>query len=138
MMVHGTIKHTNERWKSRQTLDTRIHHEIMPSSISPSVFADNEWSQLRSVIVGCAAKSCFPFEPLHMIQSTMPERYQHKFQPNAPFPEYLLRRAEAELDQLARVLQGEGIKVYRPSPVDWSKADGYTAAMVRTSFTNCM
>ena len=61
----------------------------------------------------------------------MPEQYQDAFQPNTLFPEDVLQKADAELDQLARVLQGEGIKVYRPNHVDWSKVGGYTAAMVR-------
>jgi glycine amidinotransferase len=109
----------------------QIDHHAMPSSILPSVNADDEWSQLRSVIVGCAAKSCFPYEPSHMIKATMPELHQQKFQPDSPFPEGVLQKAAAELDQLARVLQEEGIKVYRPSHVDWRKVGGYTAAMVR-------
>jgi len=66
-----------------------------------------------------------------MIKATMPEQHQDMFQPNASFPGHVLHEAEAELNQLVRVLQEEGIKVHRPNQVDWSKVGGYTAAMAR-------
>ncbi|KAF2001784.1 hypothetical protein P154DRAFT_595881 [Amniculicola lignicola CBS 123094] len=103
----------------------------MPSTALPSVQADNEWSQLRAVIVGRAANSCFPSEPPHMIKATMPEQYHEKFQPKSRFPQDVLHKADAELDQLVNVLAQEGIKVYRPNNVDWYEVGGYTGSMPR-------
>lgn len=103
----------------------------MPSAALPTIQADDEWSQLRAVIVGRAANSCFPSEPLHMIQATMPEQYHGHFQPKSRFPKNVLQKADVELDQLASVLQQDGIKVYRPDDVDWYAVGGYTAAMPR-------
>jgi len=97
----------------------------------PSVSADNEWSPLRSVIVGRAANSCFPSEPSPMIAATMPSEYHSSFRPDNPFPANIVKRADAELDQLVSILQREGVQVHRPKVVDWRKVGGYTAAMPR-------
>ncbi|KAF2824235.1 Amidinotransferase family protein, partial [Ophiobolus disseminans] len=99
------------------------------------VDAGNERSQLRSVIVGRTTHPCFPHEPPHMIKATMPALHQKLFQPDSPFPEHILQKEDAELDQLARVLQEEGVIMYRPNVVDWRKIGGYTAAMIRDELT---
>ncbi|KAL8648074.1 MAG: hypothetical protein Q9226_006153 [Calogaya cf. arnoldii] len=95
------------------------------------ISANNEWSPLKSVIVGRATYSNFPSEPQHMIANTMPEAYIELFRPNNPFPEHICKRADAELDQLASILHGEGIKVYRPNIVNWQHIGGYTGSMPR-------
>ncbi|KAL8846398.1 MAG: hypothetical protein Q9221_008511 [Calogaya cf. arnoldii] len=61
----------------------------------------------------------------------MPEAYIDLFRPNNPFPENICKHADAELDQLASILQGEGIKVYRPNIVNWQHIGGYTGSMPR-------
>ncbi|KAK4615889.1 L-arginine:L-lysine amidinotransferase [Fulvia fulva] len=95
------------------------------------VFAEDEWSPLRSVIVGRAEDSAFPSEPLHMMAATMPSKYVREFRPSNPFPPAILARAQEELDNLASILQNEGIRVYRPEKVNWLKAQGYTGSMPR-------
>ena len=95
------------------------------------VSADDEWSPLQSVIVGRAAHSNFPSEPSAMIEHTMPSEYVKEFRPNNPFPGYISQNGDAELDQLAAILEREGIKVYRPKNVDWCKIGGYTGSMPR-------
>lgn len=106
----------------------------MSNSSTPLVSADNEWSPLRSVILGLAENSCFPHAPSHMIKATMPEEHFEKFRPDHPFPAELLRRADEELSQFASILKENGVRVYRPQRVDWSKVGGYTAAMPRDGF----
>lgn len=99
---------------------------------SPSVQADDEWSPLKSVIVGRAGRSCFPSAPAAMIEATMPSAHVHRFQPHSPFDEKLIAKAEAELDYFAAILQAEGIKVYRPPVgINWLDENGYTGAMPR-------
>ncbi|KAL2049443.1 hypothetical protein ABVK25_010347 [Lepraria finkii] len=66
-----------------------------------------------------------------MIANTMPSRYLEEFRPNHPFPEYISETADAELNQLATILEREGIKVYRPKSVDWCNIGGYTGSMPR-------
>lgn len=61
----------------------------------------------------------------------MPSEHAHRFQPKSPFPENLTAKAEAELDRFAAILEKEGVKVYRPTDIDWLAVDGYTGAMPR-------
>lgn len=95
------------------------------------VSAEDEWSPLRSVIVGRAEDSAFPSEPEHMMKATMPSEHLPHFKPSSPFPAPILARAQEELDNLAEVLRKEGIRVYRPNKVNWLKVQGYTGAMPR-------
>ncbi|RYP75280.1 hypothetical protein DL771_002500 [Monosporascus sp. 5C6A] len=103
----------------------------MSPTEAPLVSAEDEWSPLRSVIVGRAEGSAFPSEPHHMIAATMPSEHVDHFKPSNPFPPAILARAQEELDNLADFLRKEGIHVYRPNKVNWVKAQGYTGAMPR-------
>ncbi|KAG6104685.1 hypothetical protein E4U31_001850 [Claviceps sp. LM219 group G6] len=80
------------------------------------ISADNEWSPPKAVIVGRAEHSAFPSEPRAN-----------------PFPTEIVRKAQAELDNFASVLQQHGVKVYRPNEVDWLKVGGYTGSMPRVA-----
>lgn len=98
----------------------------------PLVHADDEWSPLRSVIVGRAGRASFPSAPGKMIEATMPSEHVSRFQPGNPFDANLIAKAEAELDSFAAILSSEGITVYRPKPnIDWVALKGYTGAMPR-------
>ena len=96
-----------------------------------SVSADNEWSPLRSVIVGRAKVSCFPNEPEDMVDKTMPKEHRSKFFTSKPFPLAILQKADQELDNFAVMLEREGVTVSRPAEVDWLQHRGYTCAMPR-------
>lgn len=100
-----------------------------------SVSASDEWSKLRSVIVGWAAYPCFPREPKHMIRATIPVQYQEHFHsppdPPNPFPADLLPRADAELDNLAELLKSHGVRVCRPQVAGFQAVGGYIVAMAR-------
>ena len=93
--------------------------------------AHDEWSPLRSVIVGRAGRSCFPYEREDVIKATMPPGHLDCFKPASPFPAAILAHAEVELDLLADLLERWGIGVYRPNSVDWLQHGGYTGAMPR-------
>ena len=97
----------------------------------PAVHADNEWSPLKTVIVGRAGNACFPALDPTMRAATMPLAHQEHFKPQNPFPPDIVEKAEAELDTLASILKSEGVRVYRPLDVDWLRAGGYTGAMPR-------
>jgi glycine amidinotransferase len=66
-----------------------------------------------------------------MIEATMPPEYCDQFKPGTPFPPEIILKAQEELDNLARILEREGIRVYRPKHVDWLRIGGYTGAMPR-------
>jgi glycine amidinotransferase len=96
-----------------------------------TVSAHDEWSPLRSVIVGRAGRSCFPYGNPDVIRATMPVGYLERFKPASPFPPEIVAKAEVELNLLAELLEQRGIRVYRPSYVDWLQHGGYTGAMPR-------
>ncbi|RYP14562.1 hypothetical protein DL765_006295 [Monosporascus sp. GIB2] len=95
------------------------------------ISADDEWSPLRSVIVGRAEHSAFPYEAAHMIAATMPHEHASEFRPFNAFPEEVITRAQWELDNFASLLERQGIRVCRPRKIDWLKVGGYTGAMPR-------
>lgn len=98
----------------------------------PAISADDEWSLLKTVLVGRAENSCFPHEPPHMLEATMPKEHHHHFKPFNPFPPSIVQGATQELDNFARILQNEGITVHRPHEVNWLLTNrGYTGAMPR-------
>lgn len=97
----------------------------------PLVSADDEWSPLKSVIVGRAEGSAFPSEPAHVMAATMPAEHVANFKHSNPFPADILAKAQEELDNFAALLQAQGIRVYRPKKLNWLKVGGYTGAMPR-------
>lgn len=113
-------------------LADNLNFFAMAISSLPLVHADDEWSTLKSIIVGRAGRACFPYAPLPMIEATMPSEHVQHFKPQTLFPEDLIAKAEAELDQFAAILEAQGIKVIRPPEgIDWLAEDGYTGAMPR-------
>lgn len=103
----------------------------MTVSYTPLISADDEWSPLKSVIVGRAEHSAFPSEPHHMMVATVDKNHLAEFRANNPFPPEILAKAQKELDNFAATLENYGVRVYRPTKVDWVKAGGYTGAMPR-------
>ncbi|KAK3388264.1 hypothetical protein B0T20DRAFT_103050 [Sordaria brevicollis] len=106
------------------------------ASTMPTISASNEWSPLRSLLIGRASHSLFPSEPPHMTRATMPSAHRSQFRSLNPFPAHIVAKADEELDNFARVMTERfGIKVYRPREVDWAKTNmgtgGYTGAMPR-------
>ncbi|KAJ6781898.1 hypothetical protein PWT90_09259 [Aphanocladium album] len=100
-------------------------------SQEPRVNAEDEWSPLRSVIVGRAEHSCFPSVPRHLVKAFLPPEFADEFRPCNPFPADIVAKASWELDNFARVLRQHGVAVQRPDEVDWRRHGGYTGAMPR-------
>jgi len=114
--------------------------ETTQASRSP-VCSFNEWDPLEEVIVGVVDNACVP--PWHVsIRATVPTHQIDFFRDNAerPFPAERIAAASRELDELARILEAEGVRVRRPEIVDhargfatprWRSATGLYAAMPR-------
>ncbi len=89
---------------------------------SPVVSSYNEWDPLEEVIVGVVEGSCVP--ALHLaIEATMPAEHRDFFASagGKPFPAAWIAAASRELNELVRVLEGEGVTVRRPEPLDFSR-----------------
>jgi glycine amidinotransferase len=88
----------------------------------PVVSSYNEWDPLEEVIVGSVAGACVP--SWHTaVAATMPEDGRGFFQQQGgkPFPAEMIAAASRDLEELVRVLEGEGVTVVRPAPCDHSR-----------------
>jgi glycine amidinotransferase len=116
--------------------------EIEPATgVEPVVCAYNEWDPLEEVIVGTVAGACIPCWDV-ALEATMPEKWWdlYRAQGGSPFPAEQVAAAEQDLTELVHILEGEGVTVRRPDPVDfarpystpdWSSPGGLYAAMPR-------
>jgi len=80
----------------------------------------NEWDPLRHVILGVADGACFPVsEPaIHYDPDEDPAYVGRR----GRLPQDLVDRANAELDNVATILRRRGIRVDRPTPIDFSRS----------------
>ncbi len=75
----------------------------------------NEWDPLKHVIVGVATNGCIPVSEPAIEYDFAPE--SGIVGRTGPWAEELVGRANEELDNLARVLRGLGVRVDRPTPI---------------------
>jgi len=83
----------------------------------------NEWDPLEEVIVGSVRGACIPAWDT-CLEATMPEEQRDFFRARTAqtFPPERIAAAERDLEEFVRVLEGEGVVVRRPDPVDFSRA----------------
>jgi glycine amidinotransferase len=107
----------------------------------PAVCAYNEWDPLEEVIVGTVEGACIPSWDVSL-EATLPEAWWdlYRTRGGTPFPPEQIAAAERDLTGLVHILEGEGVVVRRPDPVDharpfstpdWSSPGGLYAAMPR-------
>ena len=96
------------------------YYPLKTKSSTPAIVNSwNEWDPLRHVIVGVANQGCIPVsEPA--IEYHFPEEggIQGK---SGQWPEELIARANSELDNLANVMRKRGIRVDRPTAINFSE-----------------
>jgi glycine amidinotransferase len=88
----------------------------------------NEWDPLEEVIVGVVDGAAVP--PWHpAIEATVPPEAWEFYRRNGggAFPADQVEAAREELDGFVRILEGEGVTVRRPDPVDQSRSFGTQA-----------
>ena len=79
----------------------------------------NEWDPLTHVIVGCADGTMVQAPEL-AVQRHWPE-YGFPRGTYGPYPAEMTAMANEQLDNFAKMLQARGIKVDRPTPLDFSQ-----------------
>ncbi len=79
----------------------------------------NEWDPLRHVILGVADGACFPVsEPAIAYDPPDDPAYAGK---RGRLPQELVDRANEELDNVATILRRRGVRVDRPTPIDFAR-----------------
>jgi glycine amidinotransferase len=102
-----------------------IKTETVDKSAQCPVSSYNEWDLLEEVIVGIVDNACFP--PWHIaLEATLPDDQRETFRANAGkcFPPERVAAARKELEEFVHILEGEGVKVRRPVPVDHRQSYG--------------
>ena len=90
------------------------------------VCSHNEWGKLRSIVVGTATGANWPtLDPTFAInwQATLFKEVPH---PKGPVPDHVIDEANEDLDELAKVLDSTGVKVFRPNDNSYSAYVGNT------------
>ena len=88
------------------------------------VYSCNEWDRLRTVVVGTATNANWPInDPVFNLESEK-TTWKHSAVPKGPVPAWIVDEANRELDQLATVLNGLGVEVWRPDDIDFVTRDG--------------
>ncbi|MDF0556151.1 amidinotransferase [Kamptonema sp. UHCC 0994] len=117
------------------------HSSQLTETTTPVVNSFNEWDTLEEVIVGRLDGAVIP--PWHItVKATMPQRYWDLFRTfgGQLFPPEQIKAGEKELEELAHILESEGVKVRRPdaanytrpySTPDWESPSGLYGAMPR-------
>jgi glycine amidinotransferase len=109
---------------STRTMETStaIMDTAMATSMAPAycpVNSYNEWDLLEEVIVGVVDGASFP--PCHVsVEAPLPADQRQTFRENAgkPFPPEQVALAKRELEEFVHILEGEGVRVRRPVPID--------------------
>ncbi len=92
----------------------------MSQNATPAIVESwNEWDPLRHVIVGRADGGCIP-PPEPALDAKVPEDSDMRGQ-FGPRPQEAVDRADELLDNFARHLEARGIRVDRPTPLDFNQ-----------------
>lgn len=89
-----------------------------------TIYTDNEWSDLQSVIVGSATNAHWPvFDPtFRQLEKTT--KWQESPVPKGLVPQYIVDEANEDLQKLADYLTSIGVEVIRPFDLDFQSFDG--------------
>jgi N-dimethylarginine dimethylaminohydrolase len=111
-------------------------------SIKP--YIRNEWGKLKEIIVGRPEFAQIPTirdKSLHTIDYANYTDDQFRKIPYGTYPNWMIEETKEDLDNLSITLEGLGVKVHRPSLIDWSEkystenweVDGYYGYCPRDS-----
>jgi len=83
----------------------------------------NEYSKLRSVIVGTARNANWPSKDPEFRKMEETTRWKHSPVPSGPVEESIIEQTETELDKICNQLVSHGVEVYRPWSMDYQNLD---------------
>lgn len=84
----------------------------------------NEWDPLKTVLVGSATNANWPSNDPVFAQESSKTTWTHSPVPSGPVPDWIIKEANRELDQLSTVLYNLGIEVWRPDDIDFQNRGG--------------
>lgn len=84
----------------------------------------NEWDTLRSVVVGSAKYANWPTTDPVFARESEKTTWKETPVPSGPVPDYIVKEANEDLNDLARTLCNLGIQVIRPAPRNYPVTGG--------------
>lgn len=78
------------------------------------IYTQNEYSLLRSIIVGSVKKFAWPTDDTNFDKSVSSSTFEFTSFEKKTLPHNIIKESEEDLDRLVNVLEKENIKVYRP------------------------
>ena len=84
----------------------------------------NEWDPLRSVIVGRADHANWPTKDPVFRSESERTLWKETPLPSGPVPDWIIREANEDLDELSAVLKSLNVEVFRPDDLDFQELDG--------------
>lgn len=86
--------------------------------------SSNEYSRLRSVIVGTAHNANWPSKDPEFRKMEETTRWKHSAVPSGPVEQSIIEQTEEELERICNQLVKHGVEVYRPWTMDYQAFDG--------------
>ena len=86
--------------------------------------SNNEWSQLKSVVVGSATNANWPTNDPVFAEESRKTTWTETPVPSGPVPQHIVDKANEELDILSDTLTKLKVNVVRPKDLDFPKLDG--------------
>jgi glycine amidinotransferase/scyllo-inosamine-4-phosphate amidinotransferase 1 len=84
----------------------------------------NEWDPLRSVVVGRADHANWPTKDPVFRSESERTLWKETPLPSGPVPDWIIKEANEDLDQLVGVLRSLNVEVLRPNDLDFQELDG--------------
>jgi hypothetical protein len=99
-------------------------HQARPKGDGRKLNAWTQWGTLKEVVVGVADNACFPPEQPAMVPEINDPQLASALGgawPKGRKSPACISAANAELNNLVNVLEGEGVRTLRPEVMDWSQ-----------------
>jgi N-dimethylarginine dimethylaminohydrolase len=84
----------------------------------------NEWDPLKEVIVGIADHANWPSDDPVFAEESTKTLWTETPVPSGPVPQWIVDKANEDLDALAKVCRDYGAVVHRPQPYNYIKRQG--------------
>jgi len=88
------------------------------------VYSHNEWDHLRTILVGTATNANWPKNDPVFSKESSKTTWKDTPVPSGPVPDFVIEKANEELDILSDVLYNLGVEVWRPNDLDFVGRDG--------------
>lgn len=84
----------------------------------------NEWDPLKEIVVGTATHANWPVNDPVFSQESRKTLWKETPVPSGPVPQWIIDEANEDLQALADTLTQLGVKVHRPSDMNFQELDG--------------